>query len=81
MFNHNFTLFLQLFFSYTSNRLHISVKKGMLDCVEFMLAENPDLSTIDLQGRTVYHIASSKGDPVMLKKLLDFSRWNLEVNH
>ncbi|XP_066931292.1 ankycorbin-like isoform X3 [Clytia hemisphaerica] len=59
--------------------LHISVKKGMLDCVEFMLAENPDLSTIDLQGRTVYHIAASKGDPVMLKKLLDYSRWCLEV--
>jgi len=27
----------------------------------------------------VYHIAASKGDPVMLKKILDYSRWSLEV--
>ena len=35
-----------LFFS-----LHVAVKKSMMTCVDVMLNENPDLSTVDMQGR------------------------------
>lgn len=35
--------------------------------------------SISSLGRTVYHIAALNGDTIVLKKLLDFSRWNLEI--
>ena len=30
-------------------------------------------------GQTVYHLAARNGDVIMLKKLLDYSRWNLDI--
>ncbi|XP_057310103.1 ankycorbin-like isoform X2 [Hydractinia symbiolongicarpus] len=59
--------------------MHKAVKKSMIAAIECMLMEQPDLSTTDIQGRTVYHIAAINGDTIVLKKLLDFSRWNLEI--
>ena len=30
-------------------------------------------------GRTVYHLAALNGDTIMLKKLLDYSRFNIDI--
>ena len=30
-------------------------------------------------GRSVYHLAAYNGDVLLLKKILDYSRWNLDI--
>ncbi|XP_047140643.1 ankycorbin isoform X2 [Hydra vulgaris] len=59
--------------------MHLAVKKSQMECVDAILALHPDLSYVNVAGQTVYHIAARNGDVIMLKKLLDYSRNNLNI--